>query len=107
VNPSDSIRAYVRTLVPVAIGVAASFLVAWLAKTAGVTVDGNMATWFVTAATVALVYAAGRWLEKRHNPVLAFLGRFLLSLGADLGQPTYTEPSAAVKTRTGPPPLHY
>lgn len=101
---SDGLRAHIRTYVPIAIGFLATLLVRFLAEKVGVQINGELAIGLVTAAMTMLVYSAGRWLEKQPNTVLAFVGRFLLSLGADLGQPKYTEPSVAVKTRTGPPP---
>lgn len=98
----DKLRSYIRTIVPVALGHVAAVLVAWLATHAGVSVEAGLAYEVLAIACSAAVYVTGRRLETSDAAWLRGIGRFLLSLGADLGQPVYPhgdnsapEPAAA------------
>lgn len=93
---TDKARSYVRTLWPVLLG----HLAAWLADRLGVLgVDSATAALLVGTIASMLVYAAGRELERvkrsgRVGDAARWLGRLLLSLGLDTGQPVYGGPPA-------------
>jgi hypothetical protein len=91
---TDKARSYVRTLWPVLIG----HLAAWLADRLGVLgVDSTTAALLVGSIATMLVYGLGRELErvKRPDRIGTFaraVGRLLLSVGVDTGQPIYAGP---------------
>lgn len=89
----DQIKSYIRTMWPVVVGYLAGLLVTWVGQKLGVTVDTNVAFGIVTTILVGIVYGAGRWLETRSNAFAQGVGRWLLSLGLDLGTPTYQPPA--------------
>lgn len=81
-NVSDLVVSYIRTLVPVAVGVGLS----WLAKTLGVIVPAEEAVPYVVAACISAYYVLVRFLESRY-PALGWL------LGAPR-TPEYASPAA-------------
>lgn len=88
---SDYLKSIVRTAVPAVLGSLAVLLVAVLARWIGYDLDPSVALGLVTAATITLVFAVGRGLERSSVPLLAWIGRFLLTLGPDIGQPRYRQ----------------
>lgn len=89
----DSARAFIRTAWPMFLGHLVAWLVAWL-QPHGITPDVATMTMILSWALGAAVYLLGRWLEQRRGDgdparVARWLGRFVLSLGIDTGQPTY------------------
>lgn len=88
---NDYIRSLIRTAVPAALGIAASWLVVALVRSIGFELDGRIALGIVTAAAITLVYGLGRALERSSVPLLAWLGRLLLTLGPDIGKPAYVK----------------
>jgi hypothetical protein len=92
---TDKARSYVRTLWPVLLG----HVAAWLADRLGVLgMDSATAVLLVGSVATALVYVLGRELERvkrtgRLGDVARWSGRFLLSLGLDVGQPIYASPA--------------
>lgn len=89
---SDLLRSYIRTAVPVVLGALASVLVAAALRWLGYDLDPGVALGLVTAATIVVVYGLGRALEKSQYALFRGIGRFLLTLGADIGQPVYVKP---------------
>lgn len=102
-NPFDSLKAMIRTVWPAVVAWIAAQIVTVLADKAGVSVDGTAVAAVVFAALLAAIYGAGRALEKSSVPAVAWLGRLLVSLGMDLGQPTYVKPDEA-RPMSGTPP---
>lgn len=103
-NPFDQLKAFIRTMWPVIVGGLTGLLVTWIGDKIGIEVDSNVVMVAVTTVLVGIIYGLGRWLEKRDNAFLAGLGRWLVSLGMDLGQPTYVKADAAAKPLAGAPP---
>lgn len=102
-NPFDSLKAMIRTVWPGIVAWIAAQIVTALSARAGVDVDGTAVGAVVFAVLLAVIYGAGRWLEARDNAIAAGLGRWLVSLGMDLGQPTYVKPGEAQSTSGTPP----
>lgn len=88
-NLSDYLKSVFRTAVPAFFG---ALLMSLMAKYLGYDLDPGIALAIGAAATIASVAAVGRALERSSIPLLAFVGRFLLTLGPDLGQPIYVKP---------------
>lgn len=88
---SDLVRSYVRMAVPAALGIVASWLVVAIARSIGFELDGKIALGIVTAVTITVIYALGRMLERSPYALLRGIGRFLLTLGPDIGQPVYVK----------------
>lgn len=88
---SDLVRSYIRMAVPAALGVVASYLVIAVARSIGFELDGKVALGIVTALTITVLYGLGRALERSNYALLRGIGRFLLTLGPDLGQPIYVK----------------
>lgn len=91
---SDGLRSHIRTWWPIALGQLTTLLVAFLAAKVGVEVSGEVAYAFVSAAVTALVYSLGRWLETRTQSWARRTGRLILSLGLNVGAPTYVAKAA-------------
>lgn len=91
---SDQLKSYVRTYWPLIVGTVAGLIAAALAKYVGIEIDSNLAFGVTSVVMVGVVYAGGRWLETRKSSFARAVGRFLLSLGLDTGQPTYPSPPA-------------
>lgn len=102
-NPFDQLKATIRTVWPAFVGYLTGLLVTFLADKAGVEVSSTVVAGAVTVVLVGLIYGLGRWLEKQTNPTLKWLGHALVSMGMDLGQPTYVKPDGA-KPLSGTPP---
>ena len=84
---SDKLTAWVRTAVPILIGVALT----WVATKTGIVLDGNTTAYLATAVTgviIAVYYTLVRWLESRW-PQLGWL------LGAAKA-PVYAAPADVV-----------
>lgn len=90
-NPVDQLKAFVRTIWPAIVAQIAALIVTYLGDKMGIEVNSNAVFGVVTVVLLAAIYGAGRWLEKRDNAYAAGLGRWLVSLGMDLGQPTYVK----------------
>jgi len=99
---SDGLKSHLRTYWPVLLGYVSAAVVAAGASKLGLTISGETAYLVTGAVMTAVVYSLGRWLETRDAPVLRGIGRFLLSLGLDVGQPTYDPPRS---TLSAPPRL--
>lgn len=103
---SDRWSSYIRTMWPLFLGHLAALLVSFVATRFGYELDGALAFEAVGFAAAALVYWVGRQLENSSVPVLKTLGKFVMSLGLTIPQPTYVpppplRPAAAMKL---PPP---
>lgn len=85
---TDKAKSAIRTAWPMLLGHLAAWLVASAAPL-GIEIDSVFAAEALGWALGTLVYLAGRFLERRDWPVNRAAGRFLLSLGFDLGQPLY------------------
>jgi hypothetical protein len=90
---TDKARSYVRTLWPVLLGHLAAWAVVQLAPF-GVEVNSAQVVTVLGFVLAGLVYVAGRELERvsgsgRIATGARWAGRFLLSLGLDIGQPLY------------------
>lgn len=96
-NPSDVLRSHIRTWVPIGVGFLATILVDWVARKFGIRIEGELAYSMLYAGTTAAVYSLGRWLETRRWAPARGMGRMLLSLGLNVGQPVY-KPTAAPPT---------
>lgn len=102
-NQFDSVRALIRTVWPGFVAYLAAQIVAVLGNKIGIDIDRGAVGVVVFAVLLAAIYGAGRWLEQRDNAVAAALGRWLVSVGMDLGQPVYVKPSAG-RPLSGTPP---
>lgn len=95
---SDGLKSHIRTWWPIALGQLATMLVTFLATKVGVEISGEVAYALVSAVVTALVYSLGRFLETRKSSFAQGVGKFILSLGLDVGQPVY-EPKPPVVLR--------
>lgn len=89
---TDTIKAHIRTFWPILLGALAALLVKYAAEKVGVQISSELALVLVTGATAYAIYAIGSWLEHRRWAPARVVGRLLLSVGADLGKPTYPTP---------------
>lgn len=89
---SDATRAFIRTIWPMILGALAAMLVTAAARWLGYDLDSGLALSLVTVAAGAVIYKLGHVLERSDVALLRGIGHFLLSLGADLGQPVYIKP---------------
>lgn len=99
----DFFTAWLRTVWPGFVATVAALVVTFLADRVGVTIDSQVVFGAVAVILLAVIYAAGRWLEGRSDPMLQAAGRWLVSMGRDLGQPTYAKPDGG-QPRAGAPP---
>jgi hypothetical protein len=100
---SDGLKSHIRTWWPIALGFLATLLVDFIAAKFGFQIEGEIALGITTAVTTAALYSLGRWLETRRWAPARVAGRFILSLGADLGKPSYPDkpdPSVEVLRRS-------
>ena len=89
----DQVTSWIRTVWPGVVAYVTALLVTWIGQHVGITVNTNVVFGLVSLALLGIVYGFGRWLEGRSSPAAQRLGRGLLSLGLDLGQPTYKPPT--------------
>lgn len=91
---SDALAARIRTAWPLLLGHIATFVGVFAVTKLGFSpeLSGLVEVAAVEAVSVAVsygVWALGGWLEHRPNPVLATVGRWLISAGRQIGAPTY------------------
>lgn len=103
-NPFDQLKAFVRTVWPGIVAQVAALIVTYLSDKVGIEVDSKLVFAVVAVLLLAAVYGLGRWLEQQPNAYAAGVGRWLVSLGMDLGQPTYVKPDTTVRLHAGAPP---
>lgn len=102
---SDQLAARIRTLWPLLIGHLAAFLAATAAHRFGLTpsVSGIVEAALLEIlglAGSAAVWQAGVWLEHQQNPILASLGRWLVSAGQHIGPPAYGQQPETLQQTT-------
>lgn len=90
---SDYLKSIIRTAIPAMLGALASLLVASVLRWTGVELSSELALAIVAGLTITLTVMVGRALERSTSGPIAWLGRLLLSLGFDLGQPVYVKPA--------------
>lgn len=88
---SDYLKSIFRTAVPAGLAILASMLMTALVRWAGVEISGELALGIVSGLAITLIVAIGRALERSTSGPVAWVGRLLLSLGIDLGQPVYVK----------------
>lgn len=93
---SDTLAARIRTVWPILLGHVAAWAGAFAIHKLGFSPDLSAmvelaAVEVVSALASWAVWEAGRWLERRPNPVLSGIGRWLISAGRHIGPPTYPE----------------
>lgn len=96
---SDGLKSHIRTWWPIALGFLATLLVDAVAEKFGIRIEGEIAYGITYGVTTAALYSLGRWLETRRWAPARMAGRFILSLGADLGKPSYPPPAPAGSVR--------
>ncbi len=101
---SDRLAARILTVWPMLLGVLAAQLllwaapvVAWLRDVLGMEVTAVQVTAVLGLVLGWAVYEAGRWLEDRSGTgwsavVARVVGRWVLALGLQTGQPSYGKP---------------
>lgn len=89
---SDGLKSHIRTYWPIALGYLSTIVVVPLAAKLGLNISGEAAYALTGAVMSLVVYSLGRWLETRDAPMLRGIGRLLLSLGLNVGQPSYEPP---------------
>jgi hypothetical protein len=95
---SNRIVARLRTYWPLAVGTAAAWLTALIARVTGLDVDP-----VIVAAVLGTLCAAAAWeigtrMERSTNPAIAAIGRWLVSAGQDTGTPVYPDRPASEET---------
>ena len=86
---TDQIAGRIRTWWPIFLGHIAAVLVSYVLTKTGIHVDSAVAFEVLGFLLGGAVYELGRWLEKQPSPAFQRVGRFVLSLGLDVGAPTY------------------
>lgn len=99
----DRLKAMIRTVWPAVVATLAALVATQLGEHLGIKVDSVQVFGLVSLVLLAVIYGLGGWLERQTSPPLRTVGRWLISVGMDLGTPAYAKPADTTATRRGPP----